>query len=100
MLWLQLGAHRRTLTPTAVAPLYLPAHSPLSCATGLFSATQPAISGCSGIRIGCWTGAYAQLSRHFVAANLDPGANQWNKAGAAVLDLLRRRCMHPSWVVS
>ncbi|KAL4424674.1 hypothetical protein ABPG77_004481 [Micractinium sp. CCAP 211/92] len=46
---------------------------------GLYSSTQPAISGCSGIRIACWSGAYPLLTQHFAAANLDPNNNQWNK---------------------
>lgn len=33
------------------------------CPTGLYSCTQPAISGCSGIRIACWSGAYPLLTQ-------------------------------------
>ncbi|KAI3430748.1 hypothetical protein D9Q98_009160 [Chlorella vulgaris] len=50
-----------------------------SCEFGLYTSTQPAIAGCSGIRIACWAGAYPQLTQHFAAANLDPLNNQWNK---------------------
>ncbi|GAB4819794.1 hypothetical protein N2152v2_006840 [Parachlorella kessleri] len=46
---------------------------------GLYCATQPSLSGCAGITISCWAGAYPGLSAHFLAANLDPKANHWNK---------------------
>lgn len=58
-----------------------------SCAQiefGLYCATQPSLSGCTGITIGCWAGAYPGLSAHFAAANLDPKANNWNKVRAWV----------------
>ena len=49
---------------------------------GLFCATQPSITACSGIRIACWAGAYPGLTEHFAAANLDPNSNHWSKVGA------------------
>ncbi len=49
---------------------------------GLYCATQPSLSGCTGITITCWAGAYPGLNQHFLAANLDPKANHWNKARA------------------
>ncbi|KAG7671141.1 hypothetical protein KSW81_003280 [Nannochloris sp. 'desiccata'] len=49
------------------------------CAFGLYCATVPTISGCSSIKVSCWSGAYAGLNAHFASANLDPTKNQWNK---------------------
>lgn len=46
---------------------------------GLYCATQPSLNGCTGITIGCWAGAYPGLTSHFMAANLDPKANNWIK---------------------
>lgn len=56
----------------------------------LFSATQPTLNNCAGVTIGCWSGAYAGLSQHFQAANLDPHSNNWDKV----------RCPHHSYVQS
>ncbi|KAL4420408.1 hypothetical protein ABPG75_010064 [Micractinium tetrahymenae] len=63
----------------AVAGAVFKANNCSNCEFGLYSSTQPAISGCSGIRIACWSGAYPLLTQHFAAANLDPNNNQWNK---------------------
>ena len=63
----------------AVSSQQFQAKSCGSCAFGLYCATSPSLSNCSDIKISCWSGAYAGLSAHFAAANLDPTKNQWNK---------------------
>ena len=40
------------------------------CAFNLFTTIGPTLSGCSNIKVSCWTGAYAGLNAHF--ATLDP----------------------------
>jgi hypothetical protein len=47
------------------------------CEFWLYCATGPSLSGCTGIRISCWAGAYPGLTAHFAAANLDPRNNHW-----------------------
>lgn len=49
------------------------------CEIGLYCATQPSINSCSNVRFNCWMGAYPSLTSHFLAANLDPKQNNWNK---------------------
>ena len=44
---------------------------------GLYCATVPSVADCSGLRVGCWVGAYPGLTAHFGAASLDPSANAW-----------------------
>ncbi|PSC71693.1 tubulin binding cofactor [Micractinium conductrix] len=63
----------------AVAAHLFKANACSTCEFGLYSSTQPALSGCTGIRIACWSGAYPGATQHFAAANLDPQNNQWNK---------------------
>lgn len=61
------------------------AHTPSLAApptAGLYCATQPSLSCCSGITIACWAGAYPGLSAHFAAANLDPKQNHWSNVSA------------------
>ena len=65
----------------AVAANLFKANACAGCEFGIYSATQPAISASSSIRIGCWAGAYPLLTQHFAAAHLDPNNNQWNKVG-------------------
>jgi hypothetical protein len=54
---------------------------------GLYCATKPTIVGSKDIRFTCWMGAYPGLTEHFVRANLDPKANQWDKVGLIVATL-------------
>jgi Tubulin binding cofactor C/Clathrin light chain len=63
----------------AVACQQFQAKGCTDCSFGLYCATVPTISGCSSIKVSCWSGAYAGLNAHFAAANLDPTKNQWNK---------------------
>ena len=49
------------------------------CQFGLYCATGPTLSGCTAIKVSCWSGAYPGLTAHFAAAQLDPTKNQWNK---------------------
>ena len=46
---------------------------------GLYCATVPSVADCSGLRVGCWVGAYPGLTTHFAAASLDPSANAWTR---------------------
>lgn len=48
------------------------------CSFGLYSATGPTLSQCTGIRISPWCGSYSQLDNHFISANLDPQKNQFS----------------------
>lgn len=50
-----------------------------NCDFALSSATAPTLSQSTDIRFKCWNVRYPGLSEQFVAANLDPNTNQWNK---------------------
>lgn len=67
-----------------------------SCAFNLFTPIGPTLSGCSDIKVSCWTGAYAGLTSHFAAANLDPTKNQWNR----VYDASAVEGQSPNFVLS
>ena len=56
----------------ALPLLHPPTHPPPKKTPGLYCATQPALTGCTRIRISCWAGAYPGLTAHFAAASLDP----------------------------
>lgn len=49
---------------------------------GLYSSTQPAISGCSGIRIACWSGAYPLLTqvRGWLGQAREGAGQRWRAA--------------------
>mmetsp|Transcript_18560 Transcript_18560/g.60486 ORF Transcript_18560/g.60486 Transcript_18560/m.60486 type:complete len:411 (-) Transcript_18560:1778-3010(-) len=50
-----------------------------NCTISLYCATDPIIETSKDITFSCWMGAYPGLSEQFVAANLDPLANNWRK---------------------
>ena len=66
------------------------------CAFNLFTTIGPTLSGCSNIKVSCWTGAYAGLNAHFAAAHLDPTKNQWNR----VYDASATEGQGPNFVLS
>lgn len=63
----------------AVASQQFQAKGCNNCSFGLYCATGPTLSQCTGIRISCWSGSYYGLDRHFACAHLDPSKNQFDK---------------------
>ncbi|KAI8103308.1 hypothetical protein M9435_004647 [Picochlorum sp. BPE23] len=63
----------------AVASQQFQAKECSNCSFGLYCATGPTLSQCTGIRISSWSGSYHGLDRHFACAHLDPSKNQFDK---------------------
>lgn len=64
----------------AVAAQHIQAKSVLDTHFDIFTSSKPSLDNCSGVKIGCWRGAYPGLTSHFQEANLDPKQNLWDQA--------------------